>query len=553
VNTSQVTVEGRNIRGANGRLANGYGSFLLISSCTTDREGTRASSDSVPFIVANGEFRALLWMNNDGTTITKETAYTVRMVINDQEVRPFEVVVPSSYAGHTVDLVHLVNPPNGLPDEFGAAPAPSGAEDISSSYDVSLTIDAAKPAEQTFEDGVNCSPSRPAPNGLSMPFATAFNVASSNYEYIPSGTYPIRSFLTGPGGRFKGAGRDKTILQLAAGVPSALWLVHNVRRFELEHVTLDLNFTNTMDGGSGNGQQALSVIASEVIMELALRHVRVINGWHRGITIAGTASYPISCDLYDIEIENCGQANAFGGALHVANATNFTVAGVHAHNNKGAASGSAVTFVDATEFTVEDMVSARNTTEGCAFVTAVTGCRAFRVVGGDFSNNQGNWGLAVSWGCSDFSLLGGSSHSNAGGGLTIDTTNPSLPTAFNELGAVISVWRSNGNAGGHGIFLNMAKNVDIIGGTYSGNGQTGIGAVSQTCTFLGLEANNNTGYGLGLYAGSGVRSGENIIGAIVAAGNSSGTIYDETGAPNTYLPPGDVLPGRIPNFLHIKG
>jgi len=386
-------------------------------------------------------------------------------------------------------------------------------------------------------------------------FNTAFNVASNNYEYIPAGTYPIASRLTGTGGRFKGAGRDKTVLQLAAGSTDLLWLVQNINNFELEHVTLDLNYTATANQGNVSSQMGLYVLAtSQAMTQLAVRHVKVINGWHRGISIVGTAAYPISCDLYDIDIENCGQAVAAGDCgLYVVNATGFKADGVKLRNNKGQVSAGAAAFYDSTGFTIADMVATGNSGEGASFSTASTGCSNFRVIGGDFSNNQGNWGLAVSYGCTDFSLVGGRSNGNTGGGLAVDVQNGGGDTTFHDVESTVVGWRANSNVGNHGLWLNMLTGVDVVGGTFSNNGAAGVGAVAQKVKFLGFDANYNTTYGIALYVGSGVTTGGHTLGGNTAAGNTTAPIYDATGSPNTYLASGAATPGGTVDFLRADG
>jgi polygalacturonase len=402
----------------------------------------------------------------------------------------------------------------------------------------------------------------------SSAFNAAITAAVNGVLYIPPGTYRIGAVLNANPVHIIGAGVGKTILQCSPSMTSYMWLVQNVSDFSMEHLTIDMNSSQTVDQGTAgnqwgvNNQMGMYVLNLNVAVmsNITLRNVRFINSWHKGLDILGEPGYPITnVTLENISISNC--ASSSGGttgdmALYIGNVNGAYIRNLQLTGNcnsafltKGNYAGS---VYNCTNFIIDNARVTQNVTNGVSIGGSATAPSSnFEVRGGFFNNNPGGfWGLNVSVASTNYSIVGvtangnggltsGTTGSPSGGGIGIDVTAPSSGAVYAANG-VVSGCTASGNIGNHGLWINHVSNLTVSGNNFSNNSNqgSGIGCQGNSITMVGNTCNNNAVFGIGMWTGSATgtvfASGGNVIGGNNLLGNTQGPIHDASDKPNTY-------------------
>lgn len=287
----------------------------------------------------------------------------------------------------------------------------------------------------------------------------AINAAIVSGKRLSAGTFYVNALLLILAGQtLQGQGVGVTFIKVASGTGNFnLVNVINVSGVTISDMTIDLNQSNTTDGGSVGAQIGLRFVANSVAMsQLTVRNMQIINGWHRGLSVLGTSTFPITIDLMNVDIESCAQSNMTGDCgAQIQGTVGGRWWGVTTSNNQGTQGAN---IGSASGFDIVDWVANSNTGEGLVITTlGGVACSNFQLRGGDFSSNGGAWGLAVSVNCSDFQLVSPRATLNTGGGISIDVTDGSNPHNVVDVNSTITGAKGNGNLSNHGLWINHAK------------------------------------------------------------------------------------------------
>jgi hypothetical protein len=184
-----------------------------------------------------------------------------------------------------------------------------------------------------------------------------------------------------------------------------------------------------------------------------------------------------------------------------------------------------------------DTIIANNIVTSCAVqgIVANKALRGFSIVGnvvrGCGVGNSAGWGIVVSEGCDHFTITSNIVTSCAGG-ITVD---PRLvgagDTVFEEVvGSVVgnTVVGSLRATSGHGINVNYAEGMSVVGNTCGRNAGHGISVTAKRVLVDGNTSVNNTRSGLVFNWLASTGMGQHVVGVNLLDGNGAANSVDLT-------------------------
>lgn len=373
----------------------------------------------------------------------------------------------------------------------------------------------------------------------------AINAASGKIIYLPPGTYIFSAdlYFYYDNTHFVGAGIGITTIKAKSTHTGRGLLIINASGIRVADLTIDMNSSATANQSGRQAQQAIYIVSTSAggMTDLIVERVECKNSHDRLIDIVDTQIEAMDvtvrdCYLHDcVDIALCATSTKY---LHISNnrienvttyeclvvtgsvgneSTNTTIIGNDINN--GGQNGIALAY---------------------AWRSVISGNRVH-----DCSNATNSWGIAISLGCVDFSVVG-NTVTACDGGIAIDIAVSVPETQAYDARGVITGNTISGSTVSHGIYAACARGLIIAGNNCMDNNYDGVALVNcKDCIVTGNTLFDNGDYGFGVYSSGDISSdGGHEVSGNYMLGNTLGPWNDSEADIRSNIITRDVLWGN---------
>lgn len=368
--------------------------------------------------------------------------------------------------------------------------------------------------------------------------------AGGGVVYLPSGRYQISEPIDLQGGvTLRGAGPAATVLTAAPTVLDSVLSLVDTSDVVVEDLSIDMTGATIDDNTQGI---AIDIQAAKAdVLRTVIRNVAITKAPIHAIQAVTSSHLPpssntlqLELDLVDVIVTHCGPPGetspAVGHGIFVTNATRLACRGVRV--NRNAASGLVIN--GCTDVEVVGCEAQYNGNHGISTSSAL-GASRLSIVGNDCSFNGTKKiglgdGIVISKAVTDFAVVGNVCCNNYGINLDVDVTAPDY-TQLIEAHGVVSGNVCNGSVALHGLSVNHAVGVTIVGNTAVGNKLSGM--TLPDCQSLNVAGNvigdnGNGGISINQIPNHPAGTGGHLIGPNTYFGNGgAGDVWAAPGIP----------------------
>lgn len=367
-------------------------------------------------------------------------------------------------------------------------------------------------------------------------FITVTGFANAHITLEPGKTYRISNSLSLSSNTVID-GNGATIKLLASATGRA-FLIQNKSNVTIRNLTIDMDKTETANGGTVNNQQGIYINGN--VSHITLDNVTVINSWWRGIAAVGSTGQVLS----DITIQHCTVNNVGENGITISSQGNADLVSPSASRGfvirdctvTGTMSNG-IQCWGVSDVTVKDnFLDGQNVATGHGIVFSTSGttnyvtdftCTGNKIRNFVATSPQAKWAIAVSVNCKRFSVADNVIN-HCAGGITVDVEDSAAP---NQQVNVIGTVKGNSSCGAtvnHGINTNCATHLTISGNTCQGNALDGIAlSNSAYCTIGDNTCNDNGQYGIAIF-GTNAGTGGHRVGVNIGHNCPSGVYNTPT-------------------------